>query len=64
MGFDEPAVNFFSAHADFCETHQAIYKSASMVTKYVQEGENNQAIEQLRIFATQDNYKYSFLVFM
>jgi TolB-like protein/AraC-like DNA-binding protein/Tfp pilus assembly protein PilF len=64
MGLDTQAANFFSAYAEFCETDQSIYKSASLITKYVQEGENDQAIEQLKIFATQDNYKYWFLVFM
>jgi len=64
MGLDTQAANFFSAYAEFCETDQSIYKSASLVTKYVQEGENDRAIEQLKIFATQDNYKYWFLVFM
>ncbi|MFT4850140.1 MAG: hypothetical protein ACI83B_002692, partial [Sediminicola sp.] len=32
--------------------------------KYVNDGENEQAIEQLKIFAKQDNYMYWVLVFM
>ena len=64
MGLDEQAADFYSAYTDYCETDQSIYKSASMVTKYAYEGENDQAIEQLKVFATQDNYKYWFLVFM
>ncbi len=35
-----------------------------MATMYVKEGKNDQAIEQLKVFATQDNYKYWMLVFM
>jgi hypothetical protein len=64
MGLDEQAAPFFKAFADFCETDQSIYKSVSMASKYVQEGKNDQAIEQLNIFATQDNFKYWILVFM
>ena len=64
MGLNEQAANFFRAYADFCETDQSVYKSASMATKYAQEGENDQAIEQLKIFATQDNFKYWILVFL
>lgn len=64
MGLDEQAAPFFKAFADFCETDQSIYKSFSLATKYVQEGKNDQAIEQLKIFATQNNYKYWVLVFM
>ncbi len=63
MGLDKQAADFFSAYVDFCETDQSIYKSASMATKYAQEGKNDQAIEQLKIFATQDNYKYWILIF-
>jgi len=36
----------------------------SLAMKYINEGENDQAIEQLKVFATQDNYKYWILVFM
>jgi tetratricopeptide (TPR) repeat protein len=64
MGLDEQAASFFRAYAEFCETDESIYKSASMVTMYVQDGKNDQAIEQLKVFATQDNYKYWILVFM
>jgi len=64
MGLDEQAASFIKAYADYCETDQSIYKSFSTATKYVVEGKNEQAIEQLKIFATQDNYKYWILVFM
>ena len=64
MGLDEQAADFFRTYADYCKTDQSIYKSYSMATKYVQEGKNDQAIEQLKAFATQDNYKYWILIFM
>ena len=64
MGLDEKTDNFFSAYADYCETDQSIYMSFSTAIKYVQEGKNDQAIEQLKVFAKQDNYKYWILVFM
>ncbi len=43
---------------------QSIYKSTSLAIKYVNEGKNDQAIEQLKVFAMQDNYQYWILVFM
>lgn len=64
MGLDEQAAHFYKAFADYCKTDQSIYKSLSMAMKYVQEGKNDQAIEQLKVFATQDNYKYWILVFI
>ncbi len=64
MGVDEQAADFFRAYADYCETDESIYKSASMASKYVQEGKNDQAIEQLKVFATQNNYWYWILIYL
>jgi tetratricopeptide (TPR) repeat protein len=64
MGFNEQASDFFNAYAEYCEKDQSIYKSMSLAIKYVNDGENEQAIEQLKIFAKQDNYMYWVLVFM
>jgi TolB-like protein/AraC-like DNA-binding protein len=64
MGLNEKASDFFNAYAAYCEKDQSIYKSMSLVMKYVNEGKNDEAIEQLKVFATQDNYMYWVLVFM
>ncbi len=63
-GFEEQATNFFNAYAEFCEKDQSIYKSASIAVKFAYKGKNEEAIEQLKIFATQDNYQYWILLFM
>ena len=63
-GFEEQATNFFNAYAGYCEKDQSIYKSASMAVLYAYEGKNDKAIEQLKVFATQDNYQYWILLFM
>lgn len=49
---------------DYCEQDQSIYKSASTAVKYAHEGNNEAAIEQLRIFASQENYQYWIVLFM
>ncbi|MGK7390576.1 MAG: tetratricopeptide repeat protein, partial [Candidatus Cyclobacteriaceae bacterium M2_1C_046] len=64
MGMEEEAEDFFKAFSDYCEEDQSIYKSASMAVKYVHEGKNDQAIEQLKVFATQDNIQYWIVLFM
>lgn len=64
MGFDEKAANYYKTYAAYCEMEQSIYKSASMAVKYANEGKNEKAIEQLQIFATQDNYQYWILLFL
>ena len=64
MGFKEEAAAFFKSYADYCEQDESIYKSASTAVKYTHEGELDKAIEQLEIFATQDNIQYWILLFM
>ncbi|MGB5507619.1 tetratricopeptide repeat protein, partial [Robiginitalea sp.] len=64
MGLEQPAEELFSSYASYCERDQSIYKSASTAVKYVHEGKYDNAIEQLKIFATQDNYQYWILLFI
>tara|TARA_R110002167_G_scaffold158880_11_gene354277 strand:- start:3579 stop:5630 length:2052 start_codon:yes stop_codon:yes gene_type:complete len=63
MGLDAQAANFFNAYSKYCELDQSIYKSASMAVKYAHEGKYDQAIKQLNIFASQDNFQYWYLIF-
>jgi len=63
-GMEEQADRFFDAYAGYCAKDQSIYKSASMAVKYAYEEEYEKAIEQLNIFATQDNYQYWILLFL
>ena len=63
-GLKAQASKFFSAYAEYCEKYQSIYKSASMAVKYAYEGKNDKAIDQLKLFATQDNYQYWILLFI
>jgi predicted Zn-dependent protease len=63
-GLDTQAKEFFNTYAEYCEKDNSIYKSASMAVKYAYEGKNDKAIEQLKVFATQENYQYWILVFM
>jgi TolB-like protein/AraC-like DNA-binding protein/Tfp pilus assembly protein PilF len=64
MGLNAEAERFFDSYAKYCEKDQSIYKSASMTVKFAHEGNNGKAIEQLKVFATQDNYQYWILLFM
>ncbi|WP_117879580.1 helix-turn-helix domain-containing protein [Aureibaculum luteum] len=63
-GLDTEAAELFNSYVRYCEKDQSIYKSASMAVKYAYEGKNDKAIEQLKVFATQDNFQYWLLLFM
>lgn len=64
MGREAQAAEFFKSYAAYCEKDQSIYKGASMAVKYAYEGKYDKAIDQLKIFAAQDNYQYWILLFM
>ena len=64
MGLEKQAEELFSSYAEYCEKDESIYKSASTAVKYIHEGKYDAAIEQLKIFATQDNYQYWILLFI
>ena len=64
VGKEDEATKYFESYAAYCERDQSIYKSASTAVMYAYEGEYDLAIEQLQIFATQDNFQYWMLLFM
>ena len=64
MGLTQQAANFYSAYAKYCEHDESIYQPASLASKYANEGKFNQAIEQLKIFASKNNYQYWILLFL
>ncbi|WP_159517822.1 helix-turn-helix domain-containing protein [Sunxiuqinia indica] len=63
-GYEEQARRFLNSYAEYCEKDQSIYKSASTAVLYAYQGRNKDAIEQLKIFASQDNYQYWILLFL
>src|SRR6056297_441394 len=64
VGLTEEAAGYIESYAEFCETDQSIYKSASSAVLYAYEGKYDLAVEQLDIFAEQDNIQYWILLFM
>lgn len=63
MGYSDEAERLFKAYTEYCENDKSIYKSASLAVNHARLGENDQAIEQLRVFATQDNFQYWMVLF-
>jgi len=64
MGFNEEASFFFKSYAEFWKKDPSIYKSLNMANVYTYEGRFDLAIEQLKTFATEDNYQYWVLLFL
>lgn len=64
MGLHESAEDFYKAYAEYCKNDQSIYQPASLAMKYLHEENPNLAIEQLKLFATKNNYQYWVLLFL
>lgn len=64
MGLQDKAKDFYKAYAEYCKNDQSIYQPASLAMKYLHEGNHNRAIEQLKLFATKNNYQYWILLFI
>jgi hypothetical protein len=64
MGLHDGAKDFYKAYAAYCENDQSIYQSASLAMKYLHDEKPNLAIEQLKLFATKNNYQYWILLFL
>jgi hypothetical protein len=64
MGLHDSAKGFYKAYAEYCENDQSIYQSASLVMKYLHDEKPNLAIDQLKLFATKNNYQYWILLFL
>ena len=64
MGMEDIAESYYTAYTEYCKNEQSIYKPVSLAMKYLHEGNPNRAIEQLRLFATKNNYQYWVLLFI
>ena len=64
MGRKKRAEDFYKAYADYCENDQSIYQPASLAMEYLHENKPDQAIEQLKVFASKNNYQYWILLFL
>lgn len=64
MGLNDSAKDFYKAYAEYCKNDQSIYQPVSLAMKYLHEENPNLAIEQLKLFATKNNYQYWVLLFL
>jgi len=62
MGLNTEAEKFFNDFSAYCEADKSSYRSVNLVWKYAYSGKIDEAIEQLRIFSTSENYMYWFLL--
>jgi len=64
MGMQDKAKSYYKAYEDYCKNDQSIYQPLSLAIKHLHEGNPNLAIEQIKLFATKNNYQYWTLLFL
>lgn len=64
MGMQDKAESYYKAYAEYCENDQSIYQPVSLAMKYLHKENLNLVIEQLKLFATKNNYQYWVLLFI
>ena len=64
MGFHNKAEDFYKAYHEYSEKDQSIYKPVILSMEYLHEGKPGQAMDQLKLFATKNNYQYWILLFL
>lgn len=64
MGDVEQAKVYYDKYVDFCKNDGSIYKSASLAIQHLYDGDKDEAIEQLKVFATQNNFQYWIVLFI
>ncbi len=62
VGRKEEAEKFFKSFSEYTENDQSVYRNANLAMKYAHEGKIEEAIEQLKIFSSVENYPYWFLL--
>jgi len=63
MGLKEEAEKYAGDFQDFAENDLTIYKNANLAMLYAYHGDTKKALEQMNLFAQQDNYHYWILLF-
>lgn len=62
VGLEKEANKFYEAFTAFCQKEQSIYRNVWLALDQVRTGEIEEGIEQLKIFADQDDFMYWFLL--
>ncbi|PTX62885.1 TolB-like protein [Kordia periserrulae] len=64
VGAKEEVKKYVDKYVSYCKSDVSLYKSASLAMLHLYEGNREAAIEQLKIFATQDHFQYWIVLFI
>ncbi|EAZ82351.1 helix-turn-helix domain-containing protein [Algoriphagus machipongonensis] len=62
LGFEDEAEKLFKSFSEYCEQDQSIYKNLNLAMKYAHDGKLEESMDQLKLFANEENYLYWFLL--
>mgnify|MGYP002725538843 CR=1 FL=1 len=64
VGQNDKSKKYLSNYKNYADNDKSIYKHLSLAMYYSQKGDTKNAIEQMRLFAQQDNYNYWAILFL
>ncbi len=64
VGLTEESENYFSDYLEYAESDNSIYKHLSLAVYYSYEGNTQKAVEQMELFAQEENYPYWYILFL
>ena len=64
IGLKEEAEEFYKEYANYCKEDKTIYKSASTAMLYAYDGKVEEAMKQLKLFSSQNDFQYWVLLFL
>jgi len=64
VGLRAESDRYFESYLNYANNDKSIYKNLSLAMYYAYKGETEKALEQIKLFAKQDNYMYWTLLFL
>ncbi len=64
VGLKAESDKFFDSYLNYANNDKSIYKNLSLAVYYAYKGDTEKTLEQMKLFAQQDNYMYWTLLFL
>jgi len=64
VGLKAESVRYFDTYLNYANNDKSIYKNLSLAMYYAYKGNTEKTLEQMKLFARQDNYMYWTLLFL
>jgi hypothetical protein len=64
VGLEAESDRYFDTYLNYAKNDKSIYKNLSLAMYYAYKGNTEKTLEQMKLFARQDNYMYWTILFL